>query len=47
MLFRQPFKIEQTIGICLGLDIAFNNFKEDNKLFAIRQDRGEFLKKLA
>jgi len=35
MLFRQPFKIEQSLGIWLGLDTSFNGFKEDNRLFAI------------
>jgi len=32
-LFRQPFKIEQVIGIWIGLDISFNGFKEDKRLF--------------
>jgi len=33
MLFRQPFKIEQSIGIKLGLDTSFNGFKEDKSFF--------------
>jgi len=33
MLFRQPFKIEQSLGIWVGLDTSFNGFKEDKRLF--------------
>jgi len=53
MLFRQPFKIEQSIGIWLGLDISFNGFEENKRLFVhkmkflnIRQDKGTISKKI-
>jgi len=53
MLFRQPFKIEQSIGIWLGLDTPFNGFREDKRLFVyklqflnIRQDKGIIFKKI-
>jgi len=52
MLFRQLFKIEQSIDICLGLDTSFNSSKEDKRLFVhkmqflnIRQDKGIISKK--
>jgi len=53
MLFRQSFKIEQSLGIWLGLDTSFNDFKEDKRLFVhkmkfmnIRQDKGIISKKI-
>jgi len=53
MLFRQPFKIEQSIGIWLGLDTSFNGFKEEKRLFVhkmqflnIRQDKKAISKKI-
>jgi len=53
MLFKQPFKIEQSIGIWLGLDTSFNGFKEDKSLLVhemqflnIRQDKGIISKKI-
>jgi len=32
----QPFEIEQSMGIWLGLDTSFNDFKEDKRLFVYR-----------
>jgi len=53
MLFGQPFKVEQSIGIWLGLDTSFNRFKEDKRLFVHkmqflnnRQDKGIISKKI-
>jgi len=39
ILFRQPFKIEQDIGIWLGVDTSFNGFKEDMRLFVHEMHR--------
>jgi len=38
-LGNHVFKIEQSVGIWLGLDTSFNGFKEDNKLFVHKMHR--------
>jgi len=53
MLCRQRFKIEQSIGILLGLDTWFNGFKEVKRFFVhkmqflnIRQNKRIISKKI-
>jgi len=38
-MFRQPFRIEQGIGIWVGVDTSFDGFKEDKKLFVHNMHR--------
>jgi len=39
MLFRQPFKIDWSIDLWVGVDISFNGFKGNKRLFVHKMYR--------